>query len=98
MFWEKISSMNKNEIIKFIEFSTGSGSVPIDGFDSLKGIGGKIQKFIIEPFTNYSAENPDEYKFQKIEAKRCYHTIILPLYENRGELDKAVNIILNEVK
>ena len=98
MFWEKIASMNKNEIIKFIEFSTGSGSVPIDGFASLKGIGGKIQKFTIEPFTNYSAENPDEYKFQKIEAKRCYHTIILPLYENRKELEKAINIILNETK
>ena len=98
MFWEKISSMNKNEVIKFLEFSTGSGSVPIDGFASLKGIGGKIQKFTIETFTNYSAENPDEYKFQKIEAKRCYHTIILPLYENRIELDKAINIILNETK
>ena len=98
MFWERIANMNKNEVIKFLEFSTGSGSVPIDGFASLKGIGGKIQKFTIEPLTNYSAENPDEYKFQKIEAKRCHHTIILPLYENRKELDKAINIILNEIK
>ena len=98
MFWEKIGTMNKKEIIKFLQFSTGSGSVPIDGFGSLKGKGGKIQKFTIEPFTNYSAENPDEYKFQKIEAKRCYHTIILPLYENRQELDKAMNIILSENK
>ena len=67
MFWHKIGSLNKNEIIKFLHFSTGSSSVPIDGFGSLKGVGGKIQKFTIEPFTNYSAENPDEYKFQKIE-------------------------------
>lgn len=98
MFWARISSLKKNEIIKFLKFSTGSGSVPIDGFGSLKGIGGKIQKFTIEPFTNYSAENPDEYKFQKIESKRVYHTIILPLYENMQELDKAMNIILNENK
>ena len=98
MFWEKIRTMNKNEIIKFLQFSTGSGSVPIDGFGWLKGKGGKIQKFTIEPFTNYSAENPDEYKFQNIGAKRCYHTIILPLYENRQELDKAMNIILRENK
>ena len=95
MFWEKMLTMNKKEIIKFLEFSTGSGSVPIDGFGSLKGVGGKIQKFTIEPFTNYSAENPDEYVFKKIEAKRCYHTIILPLYRNRQELDKAIDIILN---
>ena len=95
MFWEKIGSMQKMEIVKFLKFSTGSGSVPIDGFGSLKGIGGMIQKFTIEPFTNYSAENPDEYVFHKIEAKRCHHTIILPLYRNKSELDKAINIILS---
>jgi hypothetical protein len=98
MFWEKIGTLNKNQIIKFLQFSTGAGSVPIDGFGSLKGIGGKIQKFTIEPFTNYSAENPDEYKFQKIESKRCYHTIILPLYQTKQEFDKAINIILNDTK
>ena len=98
MFWAKINSLKKNEIFKFLEFSTGSGSIPIDGFGSLKGPGGKIQKFTIEPFTNYSADNPDEYKFQKIESKRVYHTIILPLYENMQELDKAMSIILSENK
>ena len=57
MFWDKIGTMQKNELIKFLEFSTGTGSVQIDGFGSLKGVGGRIQKFTIEPFTNYSAEN-----------------------------------------
>ena len=94
MFWQKIESMQKQEIIRFLEFSTGSGSVPIDGFGCLKGIGGKIQKFTIEPLTNYSAENPDEYKFHTIEARRLYHSIILPLYQTRQELDYAMNIIL----
>ena len=68
--------------------------VPIDGFGSLKGIGGRIQKFTIEPHTNYSAENPDQYVFYKIEAKRLYNTIILPQYRNRQELDQAFNAIL----
>ena len=95
LFWQKISSMNKNEIIKFLEFATGSGSVPIDGFGSLKGIGGRIQKFCIEPHTNYSCENPDQYVFFKIEAKRLYNTIILPQYRNRQELDQAFNIIFH---
>ena len=94
LFWQKLSSMNKNEIIKFLEFSTGDRSVPIDGFGSLKGIGGRIQKFTIEPHTNYSAENPDQYVFYKIEAKRLYNTIILPQYRNRQELDQAFNAIL----
>ena len=94
LFWEKISRMNKNEIIKFLEFSTGTGSVPIDGFGSLKGVGGRIQKFTIEPYTNYSSENPDQYVFHKIEAKRLYNTISLPQYRNTQELEQAMNIIL----
>ena len=80
MFWDKIGTLQKNELIKFLEFSTGTGSVQIDGFGSLKGVGGRIQKFTIEPFTNYSAENPDIYTFHRIEAKRVYNTIILPEY------------------
>ena len=94
MFWDKLSRMKKNEIIKFLEFATGTGSVPIDGFGSLKGVGGRIQKFTIEPYTNYAAENPDQYTFHKIDAKRAYNTIILPQYRNRQELEQAMNMIL----
>ena len=94
MFWEKIGSMNKNELIKFLEFATGIGSVQIDGFGSLKGIGGRIQKFTIEPYTNYASENPDQYSFHKIEAKRVYNTIILPQYRSKQELDQAINMTI----
>ena len=95
LFWEKLSTLKKNEIVKFLEFSTGIGSVPIDGFGSLKGIGGRIQKFTIEPHTNYSSDNPDKYVFYKIEAKRLYNTIILPIYRSKQELDQAFNIIFS---
>ena len=94
MFWDKIGSMNKNELIKFLEFATGIGSVQIDGFGSLKGIGGRIQKFTIEPYTNYSSDNPDQYSFHKIEAKRLYNTIILPQYKSRQELEQAINMTI----
>ena len=94
MFWDKISSMNKNELIKFLEFATGIGSVQIDGFGSLKGIGGRIQKFTIEPYTNYASDNPDQYSFHKIEAKRVYNTIILPQYKSRQELEQAINMTI----
>ena len=96
MFWQKLESMNKQEIYRFLEFSTGAKCVPIDGFGCLKGVDGKIQKFTIEPWTNYSAENPDEYQFHPIEARRLYHSIILPLYQSRQEFDMAMNIILNK--
>ena len=86
--------MNKNELIKFLEFATGIGSVQIDGFGSLKGIGGRIQKFTIEPYTNYASDNPDHYTFHKIEAKRVYNTIILPQYRSKQELEQAINMTI----
>ena len=94
MFWDKLGSMKKNEIIKFLEFATGTGSVPIDGFGSLKGVGGRIQKFTIEPYTNFSADNPDQYVFHKINSVKSHNTIILPEYRTRQELEQAMNIIL----
>ena len=98
MFWEKILTLNKNELITLLQFATGSSAVPIDGFGSLKEFGGKIQKLTIEPFMNFSAENPDEYKFHKIESKKQHNTIVLPIYRTKKELDDAINmIVLNKV-
>ena len=98
MFWEKLVTLNKNQLIKFLQFFTGSSAVPIDGFGALKDINGRIQKFTIEPFMNYSAENPNEYKFFPIESKKQYNTIILPKYRNKNELDYAINMIISDTK
>ncbi len=94
MFWEKLVTLNKNELIKFLQFSTGSSAVPIDGFGSLKDIRGRIQKFTIEPFMNYSADNPDIYQFHAIESRKQYNTIILPKYKTKKELNDAINMII----
>lgn len=94
MFWEKLVTLNKNELIKFLQFSTGSSAVPIDGFGSLKDIRGKIQKFTIEPFMNYSADNPDIYQFHAIKSRKQYNTIILPKYKTKKELNDAINMII----
>ena len=97
MFWEKILSLNKNQLIKFLEFCTGSSAVPIDGFGALVDIDGRIHKLTIEPFMGYSSENPDEYKFHKIKSKKQYNTIVLPKYRTKKELDDAMNIIFSEI-
>ena len=94
MFWEKLVTLKKNELIKFLEFSTGSSAVPIDGFGSLKDIEGRIHKLTVEPFMDYSSENPGEYKFHKIDARKMYNTIILPKYRTKQELDNALDIVI----
>ena len=95
MFWEKILTLNKNELITFLQFATGSSAVPVDGFGALKEFGGRVQKLTIEPFMNYSAENPDEYTFHKIESKKQHNTIVLPKYRSKKELNDAINMIIS---
>ena len=95
LFWNCIETLNKSQLEKFLEFATGSPSVPIDGFANLKGMGGNIIKFTIEPYICYSADNPNQTEFRLIEAKTCFNRIILPYYKNKNEMNKAMEIILN---
>lgn len=96
MFWDKIRKLNKEELTKFLEFSTGLSSTPIDGFGSLKDKEGKIKKFTIEPYINYSEEENNKNDFILIEAKTNYNTIRLPEYKNSQEMEKAFGIIFSK--
>ncbi len=95
LFWECIEHLNDEQLEKFLEFVTGSSNIPIDGFGNLKGMGGNIMKFTIEPYVGFSADDPDMNEFRLIEAKTCFNRIILPYYKNKNEMNKAMDIILN---
>ena len=95
LFWECIENLNKSQLEKFLEFVTGSPSVPIDGFANLKGMGGNIIKFTIEPYLGFTSDDPYKSEFRLIEAKTCFNRIILPYYKNKFEMNKAMDIILN---
>ena len=96
MFWDYLSTMKQEDLMKFFEFCTGLCNVPVNGFGSLKGIGNKIQKFTIEPLIDYDPVNKKtNNQFKLIEAKTCFNRIMLPLYKKKEELKKAMDIILN---
>lgn len=95
MFWEKMKNLSQTELSKFLEFCTGVSNAPIDGFCSLKGVGGKIYKFTIEPYITNSSDNSKNYEFRLIEAKTCFNRIMLPEYRDKEEMDKAFDIILS---
>ena len=95
MFWEYLSKMKQEDLMKFFEFCTGLCNVPVNGFGSLKGIGNKIQKFTIEPLIDYDpVTKVTNNEFKLIEAKTCFNRILLPEYKKMDELKKAMNIIL----
>jgi hypothetical protein len=87
--------LNEVQLEKFLEFVTGSSNIPIDGFGNLKGMGGNIMKFTIEPYLGFSDDDPLANDFRLIEAKTCFNRIVLPYYKDKYEMNKAMNIILN---
>lgn len=51
-FWEVLESFDRSEKANFLQFVTGSSKVPIEGFKSLKGMGGNISRFQIHKVYN----------------------------------------------
>ena len=93
-FWQVLSELNQNDLFIFYFFCTSSTHVPLDGFNSLKGINNKIQKFTIEPKLNLILDESGENKFKLIEAKTCFNRIFLPEYGTIEEMRKAIDIII----
>ena len=97
MFWNKMSKLKHAELLKVLTFSTWLNSIPIDGFGNIKGEGRKIQKFTIEPYINYYSEDDDKYEFRPIQSKPGLNRLVLPEYPNEKEIDKAFDIIINDI-
>ena len=70
-FWEILSELSQNDLFIFFHFCTSSSHVPIDGFNSLKGVNNKIQKFTIEPKLSLILDESKNKEFRLIEAKTC---------------------------
>ena len=94
LFWEILSELSKDELFNFYHFCTSSIHVPIDGFNSLKGVNNKIQKFTIEPKLSLILNEDNNNDFKLIEVKTCFNRILLPEYSNKNEMKKAFDIIL----
>ena len=94
MFWDVLSNLNQKELMTFFEFCTGLCNVPVDGFGSLKGIGNKIMKFTIEPLISEFNLFDKPNQFKLIQAKACFNRILLPEYQNKKDMEKAIKIII----
>ena len=93
-FWQVLSELSQHDLFIFYFFCTSSTHVPIDGFNSLKGVNNKIQKFTIEPKLSLILDESGENTFKLIEAKTCFNRIYLPEYGSIEEMRKAIDIII----
>ena len=88
-FWEIVSELSQKELSNLLLFSTGSGRVPLGGFEVLESNRGNIARFTIESI----AYNKGCKNF--IKAHTCFNRLDIPLYENKEELAEALKFITN---
>jgi len=85
MFWEILSTLQEEEFIKFIQFTTGTTKVPVGGFAHLYGSNGP-QKFQIW-----------QKKVQGLPtAHACFNRLELPMCTDKEKLKKELLLAINE--
>ena len=88
-FWEIMNTLNQNQLSNFLQFSTGSKRVPINGFAELESNRGNISRFTIVQIP-YVSKNKNY-----IKAHTCFNRIELPNFPNKNLLKEAVEFIGN---
>ena len=88
-FWEIMNTLNQNQLSNFLQFSTGSKRVPINGFAELESNRGNISRFTIVQIP-YISKNKNY-----IKAHTCFNRIELPNFPNKNLLKEAVEFIGN---
>jgi len=77
LFWEVLLSLQEDELVKFIQFTTGTSKVPVGGFAHLYGSNGP-QKFQIIPKNHMGLPT----------AHSCFNRLELPLYTDKEKLKR----------
>ena len=88
-FWEIVSELSQKELSNLLLFSTGSGRVPLGGFEALESNRGNIAKFTIEsiPYKK-GCKN-------FIKAHTCFNRLDIPSFLNKNELVEALKFVTN---
>lgn len=86
-FWMALEELNQDQLRIFLQFSTGSTRLPIEGFKGLISNRGKHQKFTI-----VAAPEPNS---TLIRSQTCFNRIYLPLFESQEQLSKAIVTIVS---
>ena len=88
-FWEIVTELSQKELSNLLLFSTGSGRVPLGGFEVLESNRGNIARFTIESTTYVKGCK------NFIKAHTCFNRLDIPLFEKKEELVEALKFITN---
>ncbi|KAE8980167.1 hypothetical protein PR003_g25051 [Phytophthora rubi] len=86
-FWEVLKGFSEDERARFLQFSTGSSRVPVQGFKGLTSYDGRICPFSLRPLPNQTRGFP--------KVHTCFNRVDLPLYTNKAEMEAALSAVLD---
>ncbi|KAH7465822.1 hypothetical protein KRP22_014824 [Phytophthora ramorum] len=86
-FWEVLQAFTEDERARFLQFSTGSSRVPVQGFKGLTSYDGRICPFSLRPLPGQTRGFP--------KVHTCFNRVELPLYDNKAELEAALYAVLD---
>ncbi len=90
-FWEEIYKLNQENLRRFLQFSTGSSRVPINGFQNLESNRGEIAKFCL----NSVPYNKKGNNF--IRAHTCFNRLDMPMFKKKSEVHDAIEFVLQNI-
>ena len=90
-FWEEIFKLNQENLRRFLQFSTGSSRVPINGFQNLESNRGELAKYCLNsvPYNN----NGNNY----IRAHTCFNRLDVPQFKKKEEVHDAIQFVLKNI-
>ena len=80
-FWRAVRSFTKEERARLLQFVTGTGKVPLNGFKELEGMNG---------FTRFSIHKDYGPRERLPSSHTCFNQLDLPEYDNYEQLRKGM--------
>lgn len=87
-FWNIMFSLNKSEKAAFLQFTTGSSKVPLNGFAELQGMRG-VQKFSIHKVGGGA-------NGALMSAHTCFNSLDLPIYASEEIMKEKLLLSIKE--
>ncbi|KAF0714352.1 hypothetical protein AaE_011594 [Aphanomyces astaci] len=85
-FWEIVADLSLEDRAKFLQYTTGSPRVPVQGFSGLTSYDGRICHFSIRGVTYTQGKYP--------VVHTCFNRIDLPAYPSKAALEEAIAMLL----
>lgn len=91
-FWDIMGEMTQENLVKILQFCTGSKRVPIGGFKSLESNRGNTSLFCL------TKVDYDPKKINYIRAHTCFNRLDIPNFPTKHLLQESIDfIITNEI-